>query len=229
MTVLKAIGPPGSLRFFLLAVAVGLVLGYLWPRRRRLGLAWLIAVVGGYALLGWPPVAQTILDGLPASVPPVVEHIEALDVLDVLVVFDGDNRRGRARAVEQIAAATSPRGIHVVGSRLILREMPGVLRERVAHHHAATTRDQIAWVHDLVGRSPTTRIGIVVSRIQAPRTSALSARAVPGVPLIASPLDTELPTTGLRRFLPSYAALCVSRDALYEHAALSYYRWRGWI
>jgi hypothetical protein len=226
MTVLKAIGPPGSLQFFLLAMAVGLAIGFLWPRRRRLGLAWLMTVVGGYALLGWPPVARTILDGLPASVPPVVEYIDALDVL---VVFDGDNRRGRVRAVEQIAAATPPGGLHVVGSPLILREMPGTLRERVTHHHAATTRDQIAWVHDLIVRSPTTRIGIVVSRIQAPRTSALSARAVPGVPLIASPLDTELPTTGLRRFLPSYAALCVSRDALYEHAALSYYRWRGWI
>jgi hypothetical protein len=225
MTVLKTIGPPGSLGFLLLAVAVGLFIRYLWPRSRRLGHAWLIAVVSGYLVLGWPPAAQAILGGLPAPAAAAVENLEALDVL---VVFDGDNRRGRVRAVEQIAAAASHPTIHVVGSRLILREMPGILRERTTHHHAATTRDQIEWVRHLARRSPATRIGIVVSRIQAPRTSALTAREVPGVRIIASPLDAELPTTGLTRFLPSYAALCVSRDALYEHAALSYYRWRGW-
>jgi hypothetical protein len=29
--------------------------------------------------------------------------------------------------------------------------------------------------------------------------------------------------------VPTYIALRVSRDALYEHAALAYYRSRGWI
>jgi hypothetical protein len=33
----------------------------------------------------------------------------------------------------------------------------------------------------------------------------------------------------LWQFLPTYASLLVSRDALYEYAALAYYRWRGWI
>ena len=225
MTLLKAIGPPGSLRFLLLAVTIGLIISYLWPRRRRLGQAWMVAVVGGYAVLGWPPVAQAILDGLPTSVPAVVGNLETLDVL---VVFDGDNRRGRVRAAEQVVAALSPPAIHVVGSRLIYRDMPAPLRGRLVHHPAGNTREQVEWVHHLVSAGPARRIGIVVSRIQAPRTRALTARAVPGVHVIASPLDAELPVTGLRRILPSYAALCVSRDALYEHAALSYYRWRGW-
>jgi hypothetical protein len=225
MTFLKAIGPPGSLRFLLLAVAIGLIISYVWPRRRRLGQAWMIAVVGGYAVLGWPPVAQAILDGLPAAVPAVVGNFETLDVL---VVFDGDNRRGRVRAAEQVVAALSPPAIHVVGSPLIFRDMPASLRGRVVHHPAENTREQVEWVHRLVSAGPARQVAIVVSRIQAPRTGALATKAVPGVHVIASPLDAELPVTGLRRILPSYAALCVSRDALYEHVALSYYRWRGW-
>jgi hypothetical protein len=30
-------------------------------------------------------------------------------------------------------------------------------------------------------------------------------------------------------FVPTYYALRVSRDAIYEHVALRYYRWHGWI
>jgi hypothetical protein len=30
-------------------------------------------------------------------------------------------------------------------------------------------------------------------------------------------------------YIPTYTALRVSRDALYEHAALAYYGWRRWI
>jgi uncharacterized SAM-binding protein YcdF (DUF218 family) len=225
MTLLKAIGPPGSVRFLLLGVTIGLVISYLWPKRRRLGRAWLMAVVGGYALLSWPPVAQTILAGLQAAVPTAIER---LGPLDVLVVFDGDNRQGRVRAVELVIADASPAAVHVIGSPLILNVMSDGLLDRIRHHPATNTREQVEWLQQLAERSPPTRMGVVVSRIQAPRASALIAKAVPGVRVIASPLDAELPKTWLRRMLPSYAALCVSRDALYEYAALAYYRWRGW-
>jgi hypothetical protein len=47
--------------------------------------------------------------------------------------------------------------------------------------------------------------------------------------LIASPVDTEPATSGWWLFVPSYYALRVSRDAIYEHAALAYYARKGWI
>jgi hypothetical protein len=47
--------------------------------------------------------------------------------------------------------------------------------------------------------------------------------------LVPASIDIEPPTSGVRRFIPAYIALRVSRDALYEHAALLYYRYNGWI
>ena len=47
--------------------------------------------------------------------------------------------------------------------------------------------------------------------------------------LIVSPIDTEPATSGWRLVVPTYYALRVSRDAIYEHAALALYTWRGWI
>ncbi len=49
------------------------------------------------------------------------------------------------------------------------------------------------------------------------------------VRLIESPVDVEPASTGALAFVPTYYALRLSRDAIYEHAALRYYRWHGWI
>jgi hypothetical protein len=47
--------------------------------------------------------------------------------------------------------------------------------------------------------------------------------------LLPSPVDHEPAHQGWKLWLPSFAALRVSREALYELAALEYYRLRGWI
>jgi hypothetical protein len=62
-----------------------------------------------------------------------------------------------------------------------------------------------------------------------PRVAALAQTAGLELDLLASPVDQEPPTEGVWRLVPTYLALRVSRDAIYEHAALAYYRWRGWI
>jgi hypothetical protein len=49
------------------------------------------------------------------------------------------------------------------------------------------------------------------------------------VALLPSAVDAEPPTAGTDRFVPSYLALRLSRDAIYEHAALVYYRSRRFI
>ena len=93
------------------------------------------------------------------------------------------------------------------------------------------TREQVAWVERFVAGAGVgaSRSAMVVSRLQVPRVAALAARSGVHMPLLASPLDREPATTGSWRLIPSYGALCASRDAIYELAALRYYRWRGWI
>lgn len=186
----------------------------------------MLAVIGGYLVLGWPPAARAILDGLPSPAPTVVDDLPS--ELDSLVLFDGDNRRGRVRLAEQIIAAASPRAIHVLGSTLILQEMPTSLLAQVVHHPAANTREQMMWVEQFVADGPAARAAIVVSRIQAPRVTRLAARSGLRVPVLASALDVELPA-GLWRLAPGFAALAAGRDGLYEHAAIGYYYWKGWI
>jgi hypothetical protein len=46
---------------------------------------------------------------------------------------------------------------------------------------------------------------------------------------VPSPIDDEPPRTGIKRVVPSYIGLRVSRDALYEHMAIAYYTRKGWI
>jgi hypothetical protein len=62
-----------------------------------------------------------------------------------------------------------------------------------------------------------------------PRIRALTATRGLDLTLLSSPLDDEPAMEGWGRFRPSYVALRTSRDAIYEHVALVYYRWRGWI
>ena len=93
---------------------------------------------------------------------------------------------------------------------------------------ATTTREQIAQLARIVEAGPG-RPALVASRLQMARVAALVRVAGLEVTLISSPIDDEPPTSGLQRFVPMYIALRVSRDALYEHVALAYYAWRGWI
>jgi hypothetical protein len=44
---------------------------------------------------------------------------------------------------------------------------------------------------------------------------------------LPSAIDGEPPRAGAARWWPTIDARRLSREALYEHAALVYYRWRG--
>jgi len=224
--LLKLIGPPGSLGFLAASIAAALVIGYAWPRKPRLAQIWLSMVLGLYLVLSWPPMAALIVGALPAA--PGVGS--AVQPLDTLIVFDGDNRRGRAQAADLAVRAGAPEVVHVLGSYWIIDRLTPAVIDRMRHHPApANTRQQVEWVERFVTSARPGRVAIVVSRLQAPRVAALAARGAPTVPIIASALDREPATLGIRRLIPSYAALSASRDAIYELAALCYYRWQGWI
>lgn len=230
MTVIKAIGPPGSVPFIAFCLLIGLLLAYVWPRHGRLARAWLWLVFAFHTILALPVVANGIAGRLPA-----VHAAEAAAVrgVDMLFVFDGDNRRGRVRsAVEAARGSPGARVMILAGEAWLPDAMAeaGIGRERLTQEHgSANTRQQIDEVRRLTAPNPAGKTAIVASRLQMPRVGGLIRKAGLPATLIVSPIDNEPPTSGWWLVVPTYYALRVSRDAIYEHAALALYTWRGWI
>lgn len=230
LSVLKPIDAPGSIPFLLIGIAAGLIVTFVWPRNRRLGGAWLVILAALYVLLSLPIVAKLISGSLP-----VVNSSKAssLGPLDTLVIFDGDNRRGRVAAAHDVFAGSAPREIWVLGLQadwirdaLPRAGLPAALVR--TDFETTTTRLQLDWVASRHGRAPDERMAMIASRLQVPRIASMAASLGVDIPIVAAPVDIEPPTTGLSLFVPTYLALRVSRDALYEHAAFRYYRSRGW-
>jgi hypothetical protein len=228
ISLLKATGGPGSIPFFILAMAIGLFVIYVWPKRRRLGLLWVIVVCAVYAVLALPVTAQAIAGSLPA-----IETREAKTApVALLIVLDGDNRRGRARLAQQIIASAHPAAVWVLGSSWMLEPLVQAgLPEMVARHNPATanTREQMRQVAAMSAEAAHGRTVVVASRLQAARVASLAAALGTDPDIVLAPVDDEPPTEGWRRFIPMYIALRVSRDALYEHAAFWWYARQGWI
>jgi uncharacterized SAM-binding protein YcdF (DUF218 family) len=228
-TVLKAIGPPGSIPFIACCVLLGIVLAYVWPRHGGVARLWLWLVFIAHTILALPVVANTIASGLPR-----VDGSDpgALRNLDTVFVLDGDNRRGRVRSAAQAASASPGASIVVLGGESWLIDAlaeAGVAPTRISYDsQPADTREQMAALRRMTAKTPG-KTALVASRLQMPRVAALGRDVGVSFALIASPIDTEPATSGWRLFVPSYYALRVSRDAIYEHAALAYYTRKGWI
>jgi len=225
LEVAKWFGAPGSLRLLGVVIAVTVLLWLIRPRWRRGLIVSSLAVAALYLVLALPPVANAIERSLPATaqVTPVT--------IDRLVIFDGDNRRGRARVGIALIKERQPTEIWVIGMGWLVEALSdaGIPRTLIHHWVAPTTSDQVRDLKEIMSRSPEQKTIVIVSRLQAPRTAALLRAANLSVTLIASPADQEPPANGIRHFLPTYLALRISRDAIYEHAALWYYRKKGWI
>lgn len=230
MTVIKAIGPPGSVSFLAFCLLIGLLLAYVWPRKGGLARAWLWLVFAFHTILALPFVANGIAGRLPAV--PAAE-VAPVRGIDMLFVFDGDNRRGRVRSAADAARGSPGARVMILdGNGWLLDAIAeaGIGRERITQHHgSADTRQQIDEVRRLTAPNSAGKTAIVASRLQMPRVSGLVRKAGLPAVLIVSPIDTEPPTSGWRLVVPTYYALRVSRDAIYEHAALALYIWRGWI
>lgn len=230
ITILKVIGPPGSISFIGVCGLIAVLMTYAWPKNRRLARFWLSFVVIAHLILAVPLVANAIADGLP--------HVASADAaalreIDTIFVLDGDNRRGRVRRAAQASEASPASIVRILGGEPWLvdaLEEAGIRRSRLqVDYGSSNTREQIAAMRQMIAEPGTGRSAVIASRLQLPRVAALSRLA--GVPalLLASPIDTEPPTSGWRTLVPSYYALRVSRDAIYEYFALRYYSWRGWI
>jgi uncharacterized SAM-binding protein YcdF (DUF218 family) len=227
---LKFLGGPGSIGFLAAACVVALFLSYVWPRRPPLGRYVLLAVFTLYIVLGLPVVSDAIASRLP-GLAPVGAHPVPVS-LHTLIILDGDNPRGRLQEGVRIWKASSPQDLVVSGQRWLVDELlaAGIPRDRLRQDSSASnTREQMDWVARLAVERPSRVMALVASRLQMPRVYALARARGLTVRLIASPVDSEPAIAGPRAWVPSYAALRVSRDALYELAALEYYRYRGWI
>lgn len=230
MSVIKAIGPPGSIPFIAFCGLIGLFIAFVWPRNGRLARAWLWFVLAAHTVLAIPLVANAIASVLPRAQTP---EAGSLSGLETVFVLDGDNRRGRVRSAAEAAQGSPSATVVILGGTPWLAGAlaeAGVRPDRVTHDfRPGDTREQMDELRRLVADRPGAKTAVVASRLQMPRVAGLARTAGLTATLIAAPIDTEPATSGWRLIVPSYYALRVSRDAIYEHAALALYRWRGWI
>jgi len=220
---------PGSIPFFGLCVVLWAFLRFAWPRRRAIARVWIATVTGAYVVLALPLVANAIAGRLPA-VPPA--GITPGLMVGTLVVLDGDNRVGRVATALDIYRTATVRTVIVLGEDWIRGELgdAGIPPDRLTSVQGpGTTGGQIEWIARRVQPQPGESTVVVASRLQLPRVAALARAKGLAAALVGSPIDREPPTNGLWQFVPSYVALRTSRDAMYEHAALVYYRHKGWI
>jgi uncharacterized SAM-binding protein YcdF (DUF218 family) len=230
LSILKWIDAPGSIQVLAIALAIAALLAFVWPRRRAVTLSWILSVSGVYTVLALPVTAAAISGALPAVEPPPERSARRLDSI---IVFDGDNRRGRVRRAAELFAEAPSAEIWSLGwqpwMETALAEA-GIPSGRIRHvSETANTRDQIDWTEEFLRRHSPEAVTIVASRLQMPRISKLLRARGLRPQLAPSPADWEPESRGLAAVRPTYYALRISRDALYEHMALWYYRRNGWI
>lgn len=226
---LKFLGAPGSIGFLVMCSMVALVIGHVWPRRPRIARAWLVVLFAVYLVLGTPVVAHEIADGLSGYEP--LGDLRSKPGADLIVLLAGDNLVGRIDETTRAYRAWEPKAVVVsagddwtvqqlvdagIPSRKIFLDLgPGNTLEQMNAFPAYVARYQAA--------SP----ALIASRLQMPRVAALARMHNLKVTLLPSAVDTEPPRTGVGRWVPRYTALRISRDAIYERAALAYYVYLG--
>ncbi|MEO8483472.1 MAG: hypothetical protein ABI634_14765 [Acidobacteriota bacterium] len=219
----KLTGGPGSLRLLGILITIGLIWVVAFPRRRSVGFIGLALVAISYLVMATPLVAQWTAARLPPAEP--VRDVDIRNI-ETLFIFDGDNRWGRLRETQRIYDLAQPREVVLLGRLSVYKDlllMP-IPRERL--HHDATswnTSSQVERVKELWRGESSGPTAILASCLQAPRVKALLHDAGLNLTVLSAPLDADLPQRGVRRIVPSLAALATTRDALYEVAALSYY------
>ena len=224
--VAKATGGPGSIGFLVLWAIAALAIGRLGRRWKQVSRALLWTLVALYFTLSLPLVANRLADSLTTYHP--LTDLAPLRGVRTLLVLDGDNRRGRIREAKRLFDNLQPDQVVVSAEPLIVSALVdmGVPKERVAlETESRNTREQIEFVR----RWPSRPVVLVASRLQMPRIAALLGPAGNDVYLAPSPVGTEIANLrSIHWLIPRYTALRLSRDALYELAALRYYRSMGY-
>jgi hypothetical protein len=232
LSIVKAIDADGSTQLILAGALPAVFLAVVWPRKWSWVRRWCWLVGPVYLLLTLPIVAHA----LAASLADRGDGYREPDgPVSTLVIFDGDNRRGRLRAARATIEASPPSEVWVLGVQpeWFQEEMPGegIGLDRVRFDATTgTTRAQLAWVAEYQSAHPSAAVAVVVSRMQAARVAGIAAaRGMSRLPIIGAEASREPATSGVWQLVPSRDAWNVSRDAIYEHLALAYYERSGWI
>jgi hypothetical protein len=227
LSIIKTIGGPGSLGFFVVTTLAGLLVARRWPAARRTVAAGLGLLVTAYLALATPAAASALINALPLVPEPEPARLRSVRAL---VVFDGDNLAGRRRQAQRILRIAPLDDVYLLGADYLLADLRVAMGPGTSLHHDTTTWNtsaQVMRVRDIAERVPPGSTAVVASRVQMPRIAGLLRATETEALLVPSDLDREPDARGLRALLPSYAALLASRDAIYEHAALAWYGWRG--
>jgi uncharacterized SAM-binding protein YcdF (DUF218 family) len=245
---------PGSVEFFALGLAVGLLLLFVRGRVARWGRGWLAVLVVTYLVLSLQGTSDLLLWGLNRGYRSISTVGDAGGARLIVVLSDGakDPESGPTRSVVNMQSGFNAREgarlYRLIGDPLVLasggwppgiREGPpeshplsvalqefGVPADRIVEESTSrTTREQAVNVSRWLREHGEARF-ILVTSPDHMRRSAGAFRAL-GFNPVVSP-------SGLRYsdgpvWLPSFSALLGSRHSIYEYLALGLYRLRGWV
>jgi hypothetical protein len=228
--LIKAVGGPGSAGFFLAVAAIALILIAVSRRTRRSGLRLLVLLGVVYLFLSLPVVGEFMAGGTRVF---DVSRMAELSGIEDVFVFDGDSYESRAALAGDLDRSMKIRNVWILGY-IQLRDalVDGGVADghlRWGYTEGDTTYGQVVRMRKLMEHYKIPRAAAVTSRVQATRVRQLIERSGVNAVVVASAMNLEPNATGLWRFVPSRAALALSRDGLYERAALLYYRWNDWI
>ena len=222
---------PGTALFFMLLAAAGALLMVRrgWPR--RLGIAGILLLAASYCTLALPWTAERLSASL-------ARYDQLRDPHDAqgaaaIVVLGGDSQPARVVETLRLNALVRPPWVVVSGAPEQSDAMRDELvaggvnpRQILLEQAAGTTREQAINIDRLVRSHGITRIVLVASAIHMPR--ALAAVRATGLDAVPSASATWQ-IADLPRLWPAHDALRLSRESLYEHVALEYYRSKGWL
>ena len=225
LNLIKTIAP-GTAAFFIVVAGGAAIVGRWTGKPRRHATALFIVLFASYGAMGLPWTAARVSKSLTVYRP--VSDPAAARGAQVVVVLTGDSEHARVIETLRLNSLLRPRWVIVGGTERMRDEIVdgGVPRDRIiVEGGGQTTRDQVSNVARIVRTRNLGRVVLVVSAIHMPR--ALAAAQALGVDVVPSPSATRR-IAGRAPFWPVYDALRLTRESLYEHMAMWYYRLRGW-
>ena len=198
-----------------------------WRSVRWVGLC-LSAMWGAYLTLGMPIVAHLLADSLTTWRPSI--DLSALPPPGAIMVLSGDNPDGRAREALRAHQTWPAAPVVVLGEAWFLGTLQGKgipLAAMTQNPVPDNTLEQMVAVFEFAQRHSGSPPAVIASTLQMPRVKAFAEGLGVTLEFLPTAIDDEPSRAGAARWWPTIGARRISREALYEHAALVYYRWRG--
>jgi uncharacterized SAM-binding protein YcdF (DUF218 family) len=217
---------PGSASCFCI-MAVGALPLVLMRTTRWLGVFVFLAGLMATASLTVPAISEALITHLTPAEEPF-----APPPADAVVLLLGDNPRFRVATAARVFHQWQPRWVIVSGPpgwAQILETRGVPASQLLSESRSQNTYEQAVLIEPLVKQHRIRRMFLVASRLHIRRAAATFRSRGYDVIAVASPIDGEESPLGWRRFVPNQTALGLSRDAVYEYAAWSYYWWQGWL